>query len=388
MTDEIELSKKQQEAVDAVVAWYDNFLKGNRSTIKDREFYLAGHAGSGKTTIAKYIVNVLKEKYKLKNIVTCAYMGKAVDVLRKKGMPCCSTIHRLIYKPYEDPKTKQVKFDLAFIKDLQHINLIILDECSMIGEKMLKDLRYFGKPMLILGDPGQLPPIQDTGFVTNRKPDFMLDEIHRQAEKSPIIQLSIKIRNGDIIKPGIYGDDVYVVNGMNKDIYNKYILNRHFQPICGMNKTRYSVNRAYRKALKLDRFPYPQANEKIIIKKNNIDLALFNGMIGKTFQDSRQSKIHDNCVILPFQYESGRKVEFPTYKYIFDMNYGGKKEFIPYNKKIMEVDWAYCITCHASQGSEWNYVTVIDESSVFRENKQKWLYVAVTRAMKKLVLIL
>ena len=64
-------------------------------------------------------------------------------------------------------------------------DLIVLDEVSMVGEEMANDLLAFGKPILVLGDPGQLPPIHGEGAFTNVAPDVMLDEIHRQAGTAP-----------------------------------------------------------------------------------------------------------------------------------------------------------------------------------------------------------
>ena len=60
--------------------------------------------------------------------------------------------------------------------------LIVLDEVSMVGEEMARDLMAFGKPILVLGDPGQLPPIKGEGaFTSGARRDA--DEIHRQAER-------------------------------------------------------------------------------------------------------------------------------------------------------------------------------------------------------------
>ena len=61
----------------------------------------------------------------------------------------------------------------------------------MVGEEMARDLMSFGKPILVLGDPGQLPPVSGGGFFTEQEPDYLLTDIHRQARDNPIIQLAI-----------------------------------------------------------------------------------------------------------------------------------------------------------------------------------------------------
>jgi exodeoxyribonuclease-5 len=65
----------------------------------------------------------------------------------------------------------------------------------MVGRELGGDLLSFGKPVLVLGDPFQLPPIEGAGFFTEAKPDIMLTEIHRQAADDPIMQLATRIRS-------------------------------------------------------------------------------------------------------------------------------------------------------------------------------------------------
>ena len=74
----------------------------------------------------------------------------------------------------------------------------------MVGEDMARDLMSFKKPILVLGDPGQLPPIKGEGAFTNVAPDIMLTEIHRQAAESAIIRLATMAREGQPIGFGSY----------------------------------------------------------------------------------------------------------------------------------------------------------------------------------------
>ena len=59
----------------------------------------------------------------------------------------------------------------------------------------------FGVPVLVLGDPAQLPPIQGGGYFTEAEPDAMLTEVHRQAFDNPIVRLSMDVRAGERPKP-------------------------------------------------------------------------------------------------------------------------------------------------------------------------------------------
>ena len=177
-------------------------------------------------------------------VVTATFTGKAALVLRRKGTPA-RTIHSLIYSVIEATEEeveaaekkidggrcararrspassappprrrsrpcarrvaemKRPRFALNPKSDAAHARLIVLDEVSMVGEDMARDLMSFGKPILVLGDPGQLPPIQGEGAFTKDAPDIMLTEIHRQAAESAIIRLATMARAGraDRLRP-------------------------------------------------------------------------------------------------------------------------------------------------------------------------------------------
>src|SRR4051794_40412440 len=79
-------SPEQAKAIDAIVRWYGQ-KKG------PQEFYLAGYAGVGKSTIANLAIEEIKAKYKVEKVRTAAYTGKAASVLRRKGVEGAQTIH-------------------------------------------------------------------------------------------------------------------------------------------------------------------------------------------------------------------------------------------------------------------------------------------------------
>jgi exodeoxyribonuclease-5 len=145
-----------------------------------------------------------------------------------------------------------------------------------VGEDMARDLMSFGKPILVLGDPGQLPPIKGEGAFTTAQPDIMLTEIHRQAAESAIIRLATMVREGKPIGFGQY--DTFVWKMPKSDVTAEQAL-RGGQVICGMNATRLQLNNAMRQAAGFaDGWLPTGPAEKIICLKNQNDLGLINGM--------------------------------------------------------------------------------------------------------------
>ena len=162
-------------------------------------FRLFGYAGTGKTTLAKHIAEGAHGK-----VLFAAFTGKAALVMRRKGCAGASTIHSLIYKPLES-ETETPTFELWEEAPAAEAALIVIDECSMVDAELGRDLMSFGVPLLVLGDPAQLPPIQGGGFFTEAEPDAMLTEVHRQAQDDPIVRLSMDVRAGARLVPGEYG---------------------------------------------------------------------------------------------------------------------------------------------------------------------------------------
>ena len=140
---------------------------------------------------------------------------------------------------------KKPRFALNPQSDAAHARLIVLDEVSMVGEEMARDLLSFKKPILVLGDPGQLPPINGEGAFTRDPPDVMLTEIHRQAGESAIIRLATMARQGEPIGFGCHDAHVWKMRKM--DVTPEQAL-RGGQVICGKNATRLQLNNAMRAA--------------------------------------------------------------------------------------------------------------------------------------------
>ena len=73
----------------------------------------------------------------------------------------------------------------------------------MVDEELGRDLLSFGKKVLVLGDPAQLPPVKGGGFFTEAEPDVMLTEVHRQAADNPIIRLSMTCAKAGRLSRGV-----------------------------------------------------------------------------------------------------------------------------------------------------------------------------------------
>src|SRR5213075_28224 len=142
-------------------------------------------------------------------VLFAAFTGKAACVMRSKGCQGATTIHSLIYKA-RDSGQETPTFELWDEAPASKAKLIIIDECSMVDAELARDLMSFGVPLLVLGDPAQLPPIQGGGFFTGTEPDAMLTEVHRQAQDDPIVRMSMDIREGRELEIGRHGESEVV----------------------------------------------------------------------------------------------------------------------------------------------------------------------------------
>ena len=219
----------QDAALTAVADWL-KARPGQGGT--PQTFRLFGFAGTGKTTLARHIAEGVDGK-----VLFAAFTGKAALVMRSKGCDRASTIHSLIYKARESGE-EIPSFDLWDDAPASKASLIVIDECSMVDAELGRDLISFGVPLLVLGDPAQLPPIQGGGYFTDAEPDAMLTEVHRQAADNPIVRLSMDIREGRRLEPGTYGE-TEVVSKQSLD--PSRVLDAD-QVLVGRNTTRRAYN--------------------------------------------------------------------------------------------------------------------------------------------------
>jgi len=410
----MQFSSDQESAISSVLDWYNT---------QQRKPYLTlgGYAGTGKTTVVAEIRERLPVTVR---IAYCAYTGKAVSVLRNKllGKKCIykddsiSTIHSLIYKPI-----MQGDEIVGWAKEpLIECDLIIVDESSMVSKDIFEDLLSYGKPILCIGDHGQLPPVSNDDFNLMSNPEIRLEKIHRfdSSDESPLLKLSVMAREEGEIPYGEYGDGVLKIHPNDPKLTNFVKLMGDFSNsfcICGFNESRVKMNKKFRAWL--GKPENPAVGDRIICLKNNkkaTDLPIFNGMTGTItykFSDSRYYDIKckfdgENDLysgLIDREQFNNIKLCKPKFYYKTDI-IGWKKQnsvgdFFTVNNNISRskekiyldnFDYAYAVTCHKSQGSEMENVMVIEQRCSYwceGDMWRRWLYTAVTRSRKHLLLI-
>lgn len=368
-------SDLQAQAIAAIKAWW---LDPNRKQV----FYLAGYAGTGKSTVYEVIRQEL-EALGAAKIVTCTFTGKAANVLRRKGTPDAMTIHAATYSFEEDPKTGRFTFTKNPMGPAAGADLIGLDECSMVDDDMAEDLLSFGKPILVMGDPGQLPPIRGPGAFTAGEPDFFLREIHRQAADSPILRIATAARLGERVEIGDYGSGVKVLQLTGETAEEVY--RDGTQAICGIHTARHKITAEYRKRRGFEGV-IPMVGETLICMRNDRSRGLFNGGLGVAL---KSKKVLSGLYRLDVKMEDH---EHPDPDLVVSPHHFLKHtdptaERPQGVRGLNEFDWGYALTCHKAQGSEWPHVTIVDDSGSFRTDRSKWLYTAITRAAEGLTLL-
>ncbi len=343
------LTAEQQTVVRGIVK---AIKAGDEQTIN-----FSGAAGTGKSTCLR----VLSEA--LPGFTVCAYTGKACEVLRHKGMTA-NTIHSLIYKPIL--LFDKVKFVL---KDANELNFegFLIDESSMISKEIYDDLLSFNKPIVFVGDDGQLEPIgQDIHVMAN--PMFRLTKIHRNAGE--IAFFAEHLSKGKSART--FKSDKKIRFLEPRDVPDEDLLGVD-QIICAFNRTRCAKNEKVRELL--GRTKLVEVGERIICLRNNKPFGLFNGMQGDvTRVDLKRSKFD-------FKTEDGTYVDI-----FFDSKQFGKEKnnFEFGLDSPNPFDYAFTITTHKAQGSQFDKVMVFEQHCDLWSS-QRWMYTAASRAINSLV---
>jgi exodeoxyribonuclease-5 len=366
-----QFSPHQDDALKAVADWLDAKPGANGTP---QIFRLFGYAGTGKTTLANHIAEHVDGEVKF-----AAFTGKAASVMRGKGCRGAQTIHSLIYRPRESDN-EVPSFDLWDEAPASKAALIIVDECSMVDAELGRDLLSFGVPLLVLGDPAQLPPIQGGGFFTEAEPDVMLTEVHRQAQDDPIVRLSMEVRAGDYLEPGRYGETEVV---RKSDLDPQRVLDAD-QVLVGRNATRRAYNNRMRERRGFEG-ELPIAGDKLVCLRNNRKKGLFNGGLWSVKARGGRKTGIMTLQLLPDDDTGRRGVKVSVRPECFT---GGIEEIDwPRRKPYDEFDYGYVLTVHKAQGSQWDDVVLFDESFAFPDSRERWLYTGITRAAKRLTVV-
>lgn len=363
---------QQDAALRAIAAWFRES--------DDQVFYLGGYAGTGKTTIAREAASACEG-----GAIFAAFTGKAALVLQSKGCRGAQTIHSLIYSAFEHEVIDEMSGEVVRVEWRYGLNpdsaasiadLIVVDECSMVGDRLGEDLLSFGTKVLVLGDPAQLPPVRGEGFFTRVAPDFMLTEIHRQAADNPIIRMSMEVREGRDLQRGSYGDSRVI----HRDDLGQRMVMGADQVLVGTNNRRRTVNAKVRKLQGRDP-RHPEPGDRLVCLKNNKDKALLNGGLW-TVREVQRGEGEFYSLHVDSLDVANLEARVVVHRLFFD----GKPEDVPLDaqRKFDAFTYGYALTVHKAQGSQWDDVLLIDESATFRHDRARHLYTGLTRAAHRI----
>lgn len=375
----INLTVEQEQVVEDILVW---FMRKRKPV-----FSVAGFAGTGKSTILKYAIERLQLSADEVRYVT--YTGKASLVLIRKGLSA-QTIHSFCYEPkltsYRCPHTRLMKtkisgFRLATTVD-PAIKLLVIDEVSMVSDKLMADLLSFKIPILVMGDPGQLPPVRGKQNDLLIKPDAFLQKIHRQAANSPIIRLSMDARDGRPIRIGDYGQGVRVIPRSQVTVDE---LLAHSQVITCLHRNRIAYNTAIRSYLGYGKLP--ALGDKLVCLKNDWEsissktfTPLVNGLQARLHEPIHSVSQNNRSLMMTVEAEGvpgDLYYELEANLDYFDPIDGRAPDT---ESKMTHWDFGYAITCHRSQGSEWDSVLFLADTFGGIEEQKQLIYTGVTRA--------
>lgn len=246
------------------------------------------------------------------------------------------------------------------------IDLIICDEASMVSEWLHTKITKHGIPVLYVGDSFQLPPIGSESFNALDSPDARLTEITRQAQDSPIVKFAHIIRNEGFSL-------VKVPKGVRRVGVNNFVWNEQTQLICFKNKTRVALNSVIRQTIGLP--PEPTVGDKVVCLRNDRGQSVVNGSVGTITDLGKPGK---GTVLATI--DVGKDQPY-IHRILLDQ-FGSETPHQHTRLAIGLWDYAYVLTCHKAQGSEFDSVAVWSECSDAR-----WWYTAVTRAKRDLAIV-
>jgi exodeoxyribonuclease-5 len=332
-----------------------------------RHFAVHGLAGTGKTTLAADVARSLPG-----DAFLCAPTGKATNVLTQKTGIAASTIHSAFYhfvrEVEREDKPPRLVFRPAHARGSLRGKVLLLDEVSMVSKDLAADVIATGISVVSFGDPGQLPPIEGLPFSTSA--DFTLTQIHRQALESPIIRQAHAVRSTGSYAPD--GEAVRVLEGFSDDD-----LRAADVVLTGRRVTRMRLNAEIRRALGMT-FPLPRYGEPLVCLKNARRYGLCNGQLYYAARD-----LYPDDETVGISTDAG---DIEVHASFLPPSHEYDKLDLPPGGWMTAFAFGYALTVHMAQGSEWDSVLLIDESSAFRDDHTRWLYTGITRAKERIVI--
>lgn len=362
-TARVKLSADQKQALEKIIKW---LRTKNR---QPNYFTFGGYAGTGKTTLTALLRQILAKRNSKLKVALVSYTGKAARVLKTTlvqqeasfKQDFVGTIHSLIYAPMVNDKSDIIGWNK---KEKLDVQLIIVDEASMVNYDIWQDLLSFNIPILAIGDHGQLPPIEGR-FNLMEKPDIKLEKIHRQAQDNPIIKLSIQARKTGQIPVGKFGPHIEKLDQQSMDTQEKVQeLLKDFSDqtmiLTGYNSTRVQINNFIRQHKFFEPSPEPMVGDRVICLRNNHAKHIYNGMLGKiTFLES----VNDNYFYAEIDLDENQIYQGNIYKHQFGAV--KPKNYTPGERKLIKgvdlFDFGYALTVHKAQGSQAKRVILFEE---------------------------
>lgn len=389
----IQLTDEQQYIVNEAVKFYNNS--------SEQVFQFAGYAGTGKSVVLNSILERLD--IPLHRVAPMSYIGQASVVMRLKGLTNAKTIHSWLFKPVEavkldkdgnivkDEYFNRPKFELKFEpKPLDDIDIILIDEAGSVPFELKHEIESRGKKIIATGDLGQLPPVYgNPAYLYNGKV-HQLTKIMRQAENSGLLFLADRARKGLPIHEGFYGD-VLVIN--EDDLTDQMIASSDVV-IVGKNATRDYINHKVRRDILNIKTDLPAYGERMVCRKNNwnIDvdgINLANGLLGNVVNVPGVHGFDGKTYKIDFQ---------PTFMNTYfkdiscDYNYlisNHKQKQLLKNSKYNQgekFEFAYAITCHMSQGAQFNNGIYLEEF-LGKDIQNNLNYTGITRFSNSMIYV-
>ena len=397
---EIEIFEKENS-----LKFSDDQVEALTKSVNNSVHIITGGPGTGKTTIIKFILNVfIKRGFKT---IMVAPTGRAAKRMMETTGFEAKTIHRVL----EISSTEDDEFNFVGKSDKNTIkcDVIIIDEASMIdvllGSKLFKSLSI-GTKIIIVGDIDQLPSVGPGNFLkdiinSGIFPVSRLNKIYRQKENSYIVLNAHKINNGEELILNKKDGDFYILKNNNEneicDILKELVLKRipkffsydidilkDIQVLSPIRKGILGVNN-----LNL------VFQESINPKSSDKNEMIF---LGNSYRvGDKVMQIKNNYELLGYYVKDGEQIKGVfngDIGYIIDVNekninvlYDGNKIFKYDKTNLSEIEHAYAITVHKSQGSEFPIVII----PIFRFTNilmnRNILYTAVTRAKRCVILV-
>lgn len=383
----IELSDEQREVVNGAIEWFNHG--------EEQVYSISGGAGVGKSFCLHEIIKRLG--LTPDEVAPMAFSGAAAIVMRRNGFLNAKTIHSWIYSfSLERDKEGKLRKKFKYIGLPKSIRLVVMDEASFTGAKVAKDLEKSRVPIIACGDLNQLPPVKDEPYyLSDPSKVHMLTKIYRQSEGSAIIDISRMVLEGKTPRVGNYGDVIVITRS---DFYNNLyqIVKEYGIIICGTNRTRDRLNETIRREIYGFDSPLPVRGDKVICRKNNWEIELeginlVNGLYGTAMSTPSISSFKDGYFEMDFKpifmdsvFEK-LKIDYNYFKADYFTRNRMKESFLDINE-YEKFEYAYSITTHVSQGSQFNTGVYLEE--FLPSHTRNLNYTGITRFRNKAIYVI